>query len=456
MRIVLTRLRDDAMTQMSARTSLAFLLLFYAGCATTPPPLTAPVPVSESLIDPRIIDPVEPSRSIQKRFDAAWGAFQSGQLQQADRQFTDLLTRNPDYLPAQLAQAAIAITGKDFDRAGNLIEDVSEKAPGAPIVDIYRGELAAAQGDLATAHTIYKQLIERGNQPQAASDRYQQLRSELFSQLYSQATSEPDIDRSVRLLRESLEVNSNSTAARRLLSRRLVENRQFDEAQRELDTLLVGPESENDEVQQLLAEVDAGQGRFQEAIVRYERLVRRSPNAAYRSRLEQIKKGWREANMPAHQRHAVESFAVTREDLAVLIYWNVPAVRFARNLSEPPIAVDIQDVVGREELIRAMSFRFFTVDPVTRRVEPYRVVSAATVLRILSRLLALRGTPSCAGEALRESNEILRASRVLESCGISVPELTADPDGPVPGRVVERALTQIAARLSTEERQARQ
>lgn len=456
MMIVPARFRDDAMTLISARAGLAFLLLFYAGCATTPTPATPPVPVTRSLIDPRTVDPTEPSRSIQKRFDAAWSAFQGGQLQQADRQFTDLLNRDPDYLPAQLAQAAIAIAGKDFDRAGNLIEKVSEKAPGAPVVDIYRAELAAAQGDLATAHTIYKQLIERGNQQLAASDRYQELRNELFSQLYSQATSEPDAHTSIRLLREALEVNSDSTAARRLLSRRLVENRQFDEARRELDTLLIGPESENDEVQQLLAEVDAGQGRFQEAIVRYERLVRRSPNAAYRSRLEQIKQGWREANMPAHQRNAVESFAVTREDLAVLIYWNVPPVRFARNLSEPPIAVDIHDVVGREELIRAMSFRFFSVDPVTRRVEPYRVVSAATVLRILARLLALRGTPSCASEALREPNEILRASRALESCGISVPELTADPEGPVAGRVVERALTQIAARLSTEERQARQ
>lgn len=453
---VLFRFRDEAIALRSARVSLVFLLLFYAGCATTPPPATAPVPVSGSLIDPRIVDPVEPARSVQKRFDAGWAAFQRGQLQEADRQFTDIVNRDPDYLPAVLAQAAVAIAAKDFDRAGNLIENVSERAPGAPIVDIYRGELAAAKGDLETAHTIYKQLTERGNQPAAASDRYQQLRNDLFSQLYSQATSEPDPETSIRLLRQSLHVNSNSTAARRLLSRRLVENRQFDEARRELDMLLVGPESENDEVQQLLAEVDAGQGRFQEAIVRYERLVRRSPNAAYRSRLEQIKQGWREANMPAHQRHAVESFAVTREDLAILIYWNVPAVRFARNLSEPPIAVDIQDVVGREELIRAMSFRFFSVDPVTRRVEPYRVVSAATVLRILSRLVALRGTPSCAGEALREPNEIVRASRVLESCGIPVPELIADLEGPVAGRVVERALTQIAARLSTEERQARQ
>lgn len=456
MMIVTFRFRDDAMALRSARASLALLFLFYGGCATTPPPATAPVPVSGSLIDPRLVDPVEPSRSIQRRFDSAWAAFQRGQLREADRQFTDIVNRDPGYLPAQLAQAAIAIAGKDFVRAGTLIEKVSEKAPGVPIVDVYRGELAAAKGDLATAHTIYKQLIERGNQPLAASNRYEELRNDLFSQLYSEATSEPDAETSIRLLRQSLDVNSNSTAARRLLSRRLVENRQFDEARRELDTLLIGPESENDEVQQLLAEVDAGQGRFQEAIVRYERLVRRSPNAAYRSRLEQIKQGWREANMPAHQRHAVESFAVTREDLAVLIYWNVPAVRFARNLSEPPIAVDIQDVVGREELIRAMSFRFFSVDPVTRRVEPYRVVSAATVLRILSRLLALRGTPSCASEVLREPNEIVRASRVLESCGISVPELTADPEGPVGGRVVERVLTQIAARLSTEERQARQ
>ena len=71
--------------------------------------------------------------------------------------------------------------------------------------------------------------------------------------------------------------------------------------------------------------------------------------------------------MPAHYRAAADSLAVTRSDFAVLLYWTVPSVRFAQNLGTPQIAVDIEDVAGREEIIRALALGLYDVDPVTRR-----------------------------------------------------------------------------------------
>ena len=75
------------------------------------------------------------------------------------------------------------------------------------------------------------------------------------------------------------------------------------------------------------------------------------------------------------------------------------------------------------------------------------VVNGMQVIRILARLVNLRGTPSCASEAVKEPNELLRALRTLELCRIDAAEFAADTEGPVRGRSVERALQQIATLL---------
>ena len=83
------------------------------------------------------------------------------------------------------------------------------------------------------------------------------------------------------------------------------------------------------EVQEALAEIDVGKGRYQQAINRYERLTRRDREGRYARRLQQIKEQFAAANMPPQYMRALEAESITRADLAVLMYWKVTAVRFA-------------------------------------------------------------------------------------------------------------------------------
>lgn len=431
----------------------AMALVLAPGCATAPAkPEVSPEKLNAHLLNPSI-EAAGASRALVRRFNAAWNAYRTGAITEAERRFQEILLIEPGYVPAELGLAAAAMARDDFGRAGQHLDRASARRSDSTLISIYRAELARARGDLRTAHHVYRQLVNGVSSSPSIRDRYEEVRGELFNQLFAQASGSIPLDAAISLLREALEVNSNAAAARLLLTRKLLESGRFDQARMELDTLILSGRGDDEEVQELLAETDAGKGRYQEAITRYEQLVRRNPS--YRGRLEQIKEHWAQANMPPQQRLAVESGAITRADLAVLIYWNVPAVRFARGLSEPPIAVDIAEVVGREELIRALSFRFFTVDPVTRRVDPYRMVTAGNVLRILARIATLRGVPACAADAAREPNEMIRAQRVLGSCGVRIRDLIADPEAPVSGRVAERVLVEVASLLrSGEERQA--
>ena len=235
------------------------------------------------------------------------------------------------------------------------------------------------------------------------------------------------------MLKKALALQPEAAGARLLLVQKLIDTSRFDDARRQIEPLLHVSESANQpEVQEALARIDIGKGRYQEAIARYEQLARANPGRFDRQ-LADIKQRWVEMNLPPQYQSALANPVLTRSDLAVLIFWDLPSIRFAANLPEPPIAVDIPTSSGREEFVRALSLGLFSVDPLTRRAYPDRTISSPAFLRIAARLLNLRGTPPCAGAATGDSDAV-RAMNMLTACGIPTSGLTATTESAVSGR----------------------
>jgi hypothetical protein len=397
----------------------------------TPPPAVTPQGEDRFLIDPRTGSPsADPQTEL--RFDTAWRFALAGDDAEARRLLDEIRRNSPGYAPASLAEAALNIRAGQFDAARAIVKKFDTVA-----ARVYEAEIAVRENDSRRALDLYRAIAAQPNAPATAQERIAQLENTLFEQLVASAQAAPDAQ-AIALLREALTFRPTAIEPRILLARKLVGQRSFDEARRELDPLLNSTELDRAEVQELLAEIDVGRGRFQEAIVRYDRLARRTKDPRYEQRLEQIKEEWSMANMPAQYRQALESPAITRADLAVLLYWTVPSIRFARNLGTPPIAVDIEDVAGRDEMIRAIAIGLFEVDPVTRRVGPFRTVTVERFSRQLTRILQLRGAACARGVA---------TEKVLQSCGVPDPFATQPPDAPVSGRDAEKALELIARQL---------
>ncbi len=419
------------------RTLLTLLAtaLLAAGCTTTAPPPAAPSPQAEDrfLIDPRSGYPTL-APDVDRGFESAWRFAVAGNEPEARRRLAELLRKVPNLLPVVLAEAALDIRAGRLDAARAKVDRV-KSARDYLAARVYEAEIAVRENDARRALTLYRDIAAAPGAPPTAAERIAQLESSLFQQLLASAQAAPDAQ-AIPLLREALTFNPSAVEPRILLSRKLLMQRNFDEARRELDPLLSTGEVDRAEVQEILAEIDVGRGRYQEAIVRYDRLARRTREARYVDRLEAIKEEWSMANMPAHYRAALESPAVTRSDLAVLLYWSVPSIRFARNLGTPPIAVDLEDVAGREEMIRAIAIGLFDVDPVTRRVSPLRHVSVERLSRSLIRILTLRGAPCTRG-----------AANVLTACGVDDPLAKWPADVTVTGRDVKRLLDQVAKQL---------
>lgn len=424
------------MTRTKTLILLATVILA-ASCTPkdVPPPAVVPQGDDRYLIDPRT-NTAALSPQTAAKLDAAWRYALAGNELEAQSRLTEVRRTNPDLIDADLIEAAMHIRRGRFAEANTIVAEVLARTPESLPARVYEAEIALREGRTRVAFDLYRAVAVRPDAPPLANDRVMQLQEAVFNELYAAAQTAPSAD-AARLLREALSVNSGATEARILLAQKLLAQRQFDEARKELEPLL-NTSADRVEIQEMLAEIEVGRGRYQEAIVRFDRLARRTKDTRFERRLEEIKQEWSSANMPAHYRTALDSPALTRAELATLLYWTVPAVRFAQNISAPPIAVDIEDVQGREEIIRAIALGLYDVDPVTRRVSPYRQVTAARLSSLVARLLLNRGA-TCARGIVQD--------RVLAACSVTDPLATYPAESPIPGRDVQKILEQVAKKL---------
>lgn len=418
----------------------AFLVLaaigVIAACSTkpSPPPAVAPEGDSRFLIDPRIGWDRPVDAAIDRRFDTAWRFILAGDYERARSILSSLRQEAPDYVPVSLAEAALNIRQGRLEAARAIAERIAAGNPNSIPAAVYEAEIDVAQNQLRSAYERYRSLSPLPNVPAIVAQRRAELQTRLFEQLYHSALGAPDAE-AVQMLREALLVDPAASAARILLVQKLITLRTFEEARRELDPLLNSSAVDRTDVQEALAEIEVGTGQYQNAIARYERLTRNDPDGRYARRLEQVKQQFAIANMPPQFLRAVGEPSITRGDLAVLMYWKIAAVRFAQDLAAPPIAIDIGDAPGRDEIIRAIALGIYQVDPVTRQVNPYATVTAWSLARTAARALNVRGA-ACARAIGSDPLAILAACHVADPT-------TAGADQPVSGQVASAVMEQV-------------
>lgn len=410
-----------------------------AACNPAKAPAPAPqLSVGERyLVDPRIGVPAAPP-NLDAKFDLAWRSIVTDDRLEATRALVAIVKKNPGYLPAQLAPVVFLIRDKQLDRARVLVDSLLDKFPQYTAAEIYRAEIAIAAGETQRAYDLYRAIAAEPGAPEIVRERIVELQRSIFDGLVAGAHSAGEAE-AIRMLRAALDIDPTAVPARIELAQKLVAARAFDDARKVLDPLLTGGDADRDEVQAALAEIEVGHGRYQEAIVRYERLAHR--DSRFTARLEQIKEDYAAANMPLQVQRALETESITRADLAVLMYWKIVSIRFASNVPSPPIAVDV-DVLGRDELVRAIALGLYVVDPVTRRVGSATTVNSTSLTRIAARVLLLRGA-NCSRQATSDPSDFGRAQKVLAACNVSDPLLTLGADAPVSGRAAAKVVEEI-------------
>lgn len=417
--------------------SACAVVFVLAACATTPPVPKSDLPV---LIDPRLGFEGKAPAPVEKKFLAAWQKLLEGNIDAADKSFASIVAKNPSYAPATLGRAVVALAKDDLDLAERHVEKAADPGSSYFAAEAYRAEIALERSLTEDAWRNYDRIARLPGAPTIVSTRFEAVSDAWFDELVARANATENERDRVELLDEAVAVRPRSDATRIELARTLVAIEEYTRAREQVGVLLDRGLMENADVQAVLADLEASDGRYQDAIVRLERLARRYPDRGFDARLAEVKREYMRANLPPRYHNAMASAALTRADLAVLAYWHVSAVRFA-TINAPPIAVDIAGVSGRDEIVKALGLGLFTIDPATRTFGPDATVTPRAFTNFLLRVMRL-GPPACA-----EGRAGLDA---LSACGIDVSGALEDPSGTITGASAGATLDLVDALISAE------
>src|SRR4029077_17102926 len=120
-------------------------------------------------------------------------------------QLAELRAKNPGYLPASLAEAAIDLRENNLDAGRVIIPSVQAKNDYLA-ASIYEAELVTRSGDLRRAADLYSRLAGRSDLPPIIAQRAAEVRQRLYTELVADAANAGGPE-SINLLREALAIN---------------------------------------------------------------------------------------------------------------------------------------------------------------------------------------------------------------------------------------------------------
>ncbi len=323
---------------------LVLLAASAASCARTVAPPVVTTPRYPDYVFPTLSPPDPQLDDRLREHDAAWRWFQAGDLARAETGFLAILKRAPQFYPSETALAYVEVARKNLEPAIARFDRVLQSNPSYVPALVGRGEALLALGREAEALTAFESAVKADPQLQTIARRVEVLRA--------------------RALQENVAAARRAAQANRL-----------DEAAK-LYEQAIAASPQSPFLVRDLAEVEAKQGKTDQALERYRRVIEMDPtDAVSRIRIGEIldargdlagaRKMYTEANtlepsdnlrrrmaaidarlayleLPAEYRAIPEASSITRGDLASLIGIRLQAL-LDRAPAQPVVITDARD-----------------------------------------------------------------------------------------------------------------
>lgn len=179
-----------------------------------------------------------------------------------------------------------------------------------------------------------------------------------------------------------------------------------------------------------------------------QNLAAQHPDDAAAARLlESARYRWRLSMLPQAVQAVAAKPDLNKADFAVLLYWLVPNVRYARP-SAGRIATDVLDHPQQEEIVRVVNLGLMDVDPTLHRFSPSSPLRRGAALRVLVRTLASFGKGlTCLDEKSQGAQSAVCAGAA--ACGLLLEGEECLPGEPLTGseavELIRRTLKLLGA-----------
>lgn len=332
---------------------------------------------------------IDPTREEQLR-SAHRALVEESDVEAARAAAAELLEVDSGLAPAHvLAAQADFVDGLSREIVSRLVP-VGDRMPGYVASQLLLGRAAETGGDISLAYAAYRAIATRSPlalqrlgdlHPRAVEILSNRLREGLRTSNLEEAQKNLELLRSwapseIVTLEGAWAVaqargdQAAELAAVQALAGRRPEDRKLLERRIELELAVGDPSTGLQIAQDLVAQHprDAEAARLLEA-------------ARYR---------WRLSMLPQAVQDVAAKTDLDKADLAVLLYWLVPNVRYARP-SAGRIATDVLDHPHQEEIVRVVNLGLMDVDSTLHRFGPSAPLRRGAALRVLVRTLSSFG-----------------------------------------------------------------
>jgi hypothetical protein len=418
---------------------LAALLALISGCAGRERPDTSAPRLSaedqQFLVPPSTGYPLTLRPGEADRLDAAYqGLIYEGERAPAIDLSRQALGRDPDAHPAIVLAAQVAFLDGDTARAVELLTPSPVELSRFTSWQLLLGRSFEKQSDLVSAFEAYGNVASSNAAAQAKTQELGPRVAMILARRiedHLQKGRIEDASRDVARMEEWLPDQTPTLEAASAVARAL--------GNPEGELKAIAQLSARDPANRTLAERrailelevgDAGAGLriFQDLAAQYPE------DAALQEQLARARFLWRLQLLPIETRDLVSRRELSRGDLAAMVYWLFPDVRYGQ-ARQVRIANDVLDETYRDEIVRVVNLGIMDVDDRLHEFSPTRPVSRSESLTSMVRLLARRQPPvACIGDTRSGvSLDPETVCTVAASCGLIASEADCRPAATVSG-----------------------
>jgi tetratricopeptide (TPR) repeat protein len=408
---------------------LLALLAVLGACSSAPGPAPSqepprrrpelqPFAVQEQpfLVDPLTGYPRQADPERQDRIQAAHRALltasdREGALETAE----ELLQEDPGFAPAQVLMAQIDLGEGSFAKAVERLLPISDEMPQYVASQLVLGRAAEHVGDIPLAYSAYREIAPRNQRAFQKVGELHPRALEIVANRLQEALRQSRWDEAEQHL--SLLRNWAPSEVRTLEGARALAVSRGDRiaelaAVKELATQQPGERA----LIERRAELEMAVGDPGAGLQIIQNLAAENPSdPELAEKLAAAKFRWRMSLLPKDVQDVASKPELTKADLAVLLYWLIPNVRYGRPTTGR-IATDVLEHRHQEEIVRVVNLGLMDVDQTLHRFSPGAPARRSTALRSLVLVLSRFGQKlTCLGGGKG-------ACDTAESCGLIPPE----------------------------------
>lgn len=432
-----------------ARLALSCLLITLslvtaAGCGTAPPPPSQePVrpqarpfaPEEQAyLIDPLAGYPKDVDPDRQERIRGAHRALLTASDLAAALETADaLLAEDPDFAPANVLAAQVDLGEGKYAQALRRLLPIGDQMPQYVASQLALGRAAELAGDIPLAYSAFREIATRNQRAFQKLGELHPRALEIVSNRLQEALRLQRLDeaeKQLAFLRSWAPAESVTLEGARAIAVARGDRRAELAAVTELATL----HPDERQLVERRAELELAVGDPGAGLQLIQGLADQNPDdPALAEKLAAAKFRWRVSLLPKDVQEVAALPELTKADLAVLLYWLLPSIRYGRPTAGR-IATDVLDHPHQEEIVRVVNLGLMDVDQTLHRFSPGAPARHGTALRSLVLVLARFGNGlACLGNAARGYPSTAETCEAAAACGLIRPGDDCRAGSPVAG-----------------------